>query len=83
MYAMEHYYVRVLIFLSFVVRSKVRRNDSGWRQWFDKDAPEENPIPDGYETSLDTFRKLLLVRLDLLRNTNVPDDIPFQMQESS
>ena len=30
--------------------------------WFDTDAPEDNPIPDGYSTSLDTFRKLLLIR---------------------
>lgn len=41
---------------------KVRRNDFGWKQWFDKDAPEESAIPDGYDSSLDTFRKLLLVR---------------------
>lgn len=41
---------------------QVKRNESGWKTWFDKDAPEENHIPDGYETSLDTFRKLLLVR---------------------
>lgn len=41
---------------------KVRLNDSGWKQWFDKDAPEESTIPDGYDSSLDTFRKLLLVR---------------------
>ncbi|EDO32004.1 predicted protein [Nematostella vectensis] len=44
------------------ILDQVRRNDSGWRGWFDKDAPEEHPIPDGYQTSLDTFRKLLLVR---------------------
>ncbi|KAK3736698.1 hypothetical protein QZH41_011488 [Actinostola sp. cb2023] len=44
------------------ILDQVRRNDSGWRSWFDKDAPEEYPIPDGYQTSLDTFRKLLLVR---------------------
>ena len=33
-----------------------------WKDWFDEDAPEEAAIPDGYGTSLDTFRKLLLVR---------------------
>ena len=33
-----------------------------WKDWFDEDAPEEAPIPDGYGSSLDTFRKLLLVR---------------------
>lgn len=50
---------------------QVRRNDSGWRNWFDKDAPEENTIPDGYETSLDTFRKLLLVRLVPTKNGDI------------
>lgn len=41
---------------------QVTRNESAWRSWFDKDAPEEHPIPDGYQTSLDTFKKLLLIR---------------------
>lgn len=49
--------------MHFVV-SKVARNDRGWKQWFDKDAPEEAQIPDGYHISLDSFRKLLLIRLD-------------------
>lgn len=34
----------------------------GWKAWFDEDAPEEAPIPDGYASTLDTFRKLLLIR---------------------
>ncbi|CAH3184071.1 unnamed protein product [Porites evermanni] len=44
------------------ILDQVRRNESGWKQWFDQDAPEESHMPDGYESSLDTFRKLLLVR---------------------
>ena len=38
------------------------RNDKSWKAWFDSDIPEESPIPDGYNTSLDTFRKLLMIR---------------------
>ncbi|KAI4493643.1 hypothetical protein M0804_001819 [Polistes exclamans] len=32
-----------------------------WKLWFDKDAPEEEVIPDGYH-NLDTFRRLLIIR---------------------
>ncbi|TPP55936.1 Dynein axonemal heavy chain 5 [Fasciola gigantica] len=41
--------------------SQVAANDRGWKNWFDTDAPEESPIPDGYE-KLGTFHRLLLVR---------------------
>ena len=41
---------------------QIARNDKQWKAWFDKDAPEEEIIPDGYNSSLDIFRKLLLIR---------------------
>ena len=41
---------------------QIGRNDKTWKAWFDTDAPEDSPIPDGYSTSLDTYRKLLLIR---------------------
>ncbi|XP_022920277.2 dynein axonemal heavy chain 8 [Onthophagus taurus] len=44
----------------FVIE-QVSNNDKGWHHWFDKDAPEEAPLPDGY-AALDTFRKLLMIR---------------------
>ncbi|XP_030752815.1 dynein heavy chain 8, axonemal [Sitophilus oryzae] len=40
---------------------QVTANDKQWKSWFDKDAPEEAIIPDGYN-NLDTFRKLLVIR---------------------
>ncbi|KAG5882158.1 Dynein heavy chain 5, partial [Gonioctena quinquepunctata] len=40
---------------------QVAANDKQWKIWFDKDAPEEATIPDGY-SSLDPFRKLLMIR---------------------
>jgi len=44
------------------ILDQIPRNEKQWKQWFDKDAPEEEVIPDGYSTSLDIFRKLLLIR---------------------
>ncbi|KAM5298595.1 dynein axonemal heavy chain 8-like [Ctenodactylus gundi] len=44
------------------VMNQISSNEKGWKNWLDKDAPEEEVIPDGYNDSLDTFRKLLLIR---------------------
>uniref|UniRef100_A0A8C3GNK9 Dynein axonemal heavy chain 8 n=1 Tax=Cairina moschata TaxID=8855 RepID=A0A8C3GNK9_CAIMO len=44
------------------ILNQITSNEKGWKNWFDKDAPEEEVIPDGYNDSLDTCRKLLLIR---------------------
>ncbi|XP_075973556.1 dynein heavy chain 8, axonemal kl-3 [Anticarsia gemmatalis] len=41
--------------------NQVTNNEKGWKNWFDKEAPEEEPLPDGYH-AMDVFRKLLVVR---------------------
>ncbi|XP_055849438.1 dynein axonemal heavy chain 8 [Episyrphus balteatus] len=43
------------------ILDKVSNNERGWQNWFKKDNPENETIPDGYN-NLDPFRKLLLVR---------------------
>uniref|UniRef100_A0AAV2L334 AAA+ ATPase domain-containing protein n=1 Tax=Knipowitschia caucasica TaxID=637954 RepID=A0AAV2L334_KNICA len=40
---------------------QVAQGDRWWKAWFDESAPEEAPLPDGYDC-LDPFRRLLLVR---------------------
>ena len=54
-------YLRGLLY-SINFYYQISHNDKSWKAWFDSDTPEDSPIPDGYEESLDTFRKLLLIR---------------------
>ncbi|KAJ9594442.1 hypothetical protein L9F63_014127 [Diploptera punctata] len=44
------------------ILQQVPQSEKQWKAWFDKEAPEEEVMPDGYNTTLDVFRRLLMVR---------------------
>lgn len=41
--------------------TQITANEKAWKIWFDKETPEEEPMPDNYN-ALDPFRKLLIIR---------------------
>ncbi|KAF6775633.1 hypothetical protein AHF37_04230, partial [Paragonimus kellicotti] len=45
-----------------IILDQVQQNERTWRSWFDKATPESELVPDGYQQSLDPFRRLLLIR---------------------
>lgn len=42
--------------------NQVVKNEKTWKLWYEKDSPENEPLPSGYQTTLDGFKKLLLLR---------------------
>ncbi|XP_058258291.1 dynein axonemal heavy chain 5 isoform X2 [Hemibagrus wyckioides] len=44
------------------ILDQISRHEKQWKIWFDKEAPEEEPIPNAYDKSLDCFRRLLFIR---------------------
>ncbi|CAB1334214.1 unnamed protein product [Coregonus sp. 'balchen'] len=44
------------------ILDQICRNEKQWKAWFDKEAPEEEGIPNAYDQTLDCFHRLLLIR---------------------
>ncbi|KAJ3258377.1 Dynein heavy chain 5, axonemal [Boothiomyces macroporosus] len=44
------------------ILNQVGKNEKAWKSWYEKDSPENEVLPSGYQNSLDAFRRLLLVR---------------------
>ncbi|XP_041823849.1 dynein heavy chain 5, axonemal [Melanotaenia boesemani] len=46
----------------YQILTQVIQSERAWRAWFDRPAPENATLPNGYEEGLNTFQKLLLIR---------------------
>ena len=51
------------------VLNQVSKNEKVWRVWYEKDAPENDALPGGYQQNLDAFRRLMLLRAWCLDRT--------------
>ena len=44
------------------IMNRISGAEKEWKKWIDREAPEEETLPGGYEEDIDPFRKLLLIR---------------------
>ncbi|KAK1128259.1 Dynein heavy chain 5, axonemal [Melipona bicolor] len=44
------------------ILTKIEFSEREWRVWYEREKPEEEELPCGYQKKLDVFRKLLLIR---------------------
>ena len=44
------------------ILNKISGAEKEWKKWLEREAPEEETIPGGYDENIDAFRKLLLIR---------------------
>lgn len=49
------------VFDGFV--QNVKSNEKAWKEWYDLEAPEMNPMPSGYDKKLDKFQSLLICKI--------------------
>ncbi len=50
--------------------NQISKNEKAWRVWYEKDAPETEILPSGYDQSLDAFHRLMLIRAWCLDRTS-------------